>query len=182
MKSAQLLSIASAILVLTSCSSFRPQSPLGRIRPLSNGEAKLTTIQMPEKVHENLPYDVILGFRSNGAIKIEKVCFTWLSRQPSFSTSSASCLMDNAEANGEGNGTQGLCRSEIPVTTANPGSNQFCVGASHIRMQSPERLVVRIRPENLHGDYNMIEARVEYVYKGVARETNIVQTPIAVDK
>ena len=113
MKSAMHMVIFSAILLLVSCSSVRPQSPLGRLTPLSPGQAKLTSIQMPEYVHENLPYDVILGFNSEGELNVKRVCFKWLSGQASFSTSSSECLMGNNEGGSTGDSCLVQPRFEI---------------------------------------------------------------------
>ena len=139
MKSAMHMVIFSAILLLVSCSSVRPQSPLGRLTPLSPGQAKLTSIQMPEYVHENLPYDVILGFNSEGELNVKRVCFKWLSGQASFSTSSSECLMGN----NEGGSTGDSCLVQPEVRDTTPGSGMFCVGTSHTRIASPGRLIVR---------------------------------------
>jgi hypothetical protein len=178
MKSAQRLTIVFAILLLASCAQVQPQSPLGRLGPVSNGKAQLTAIGMPEYVHENLPYDVILDFRSDGPITIKRICFKWLSGQPSLSTSSANCLMGNGEVGGTG----GECASGPQTGSITSSSGLFCVGPSDFRIKSPEQLIVRIHPQNLHADYNTLQAQVEYLDKGVLRETNIVQTPIIVEK
>ncbi len=178
MKSAQRLVIVSAIFLLASCSAIPPQSPLGIIMPLSTGKAKLTAIQTPGDVHDNLPYDVILDFRSDGPVNIKRVCFKWLSREHLFSTSSANCFMGNGEV---GNAGGNFC-SQTQIGTITPDSNLFCVGTSHIRVQSPGKLIVTIRPKNLRADYNTLEAQVEYVYKGKPHKTNIVQTPVIIDK
>jgi hypothetical protein len=178
MKSAKRMVIFSAILLLASCSSVQPRSPLGRIKPLSSGEAKLTAIEMPEYVHEGLPYDVILDFSSDGPLHAQRVCFKWLAGRPSFATSSSDRLMGNADAAGTENNSPADTRFE----TTHPSSGLFCVETSHIRIKSPGKLIVRIRPEVLHADYTMLQAQVEYTANGKLNETNIVETPVKVDK
>jgi hypothetical protein len=178
MQSAKWLAIAAAIIMLTSCSSFQPQSPLGRIKPLESGEAKLTGIEMVSHVRENLPYDVILHFRSDGPVKVEKVCFAWLTRSPSVSPSSSNCLVGGGGLKPSG----GFCSPGPRDGRTTMESAQFCVTNSDIRFQSPERLIARIRPQNLHADYNTLQARVEYLKNGVTEQTNIVEAPIIVDK
>ncbi|MGC9196034.1 MAG: hypothetical protein ACP5IL_11335 [Syntrophobacteraceae bacterium] len=178
MQSAKWLAIVAAIIMLTSCSSFQPQSPLGRIRPLSSGEAKLTGIEMVTHVRENMPYDVILHFRSDGPVKVEKVCFEWLTRSPSLSSSSSNCLAGGGGLKPSG----GFCSPGPRDARMTMESGQFCVGTSDIRFQSPERLIARLRPHNLHADYNTLQARVEYLNNGVPEQTNIVEAPIIVDK
>lgn len=170
--------ILSAILLLASCSSVSHRSPLGRLKPISNGEAKLTAIEMPEYVHENLPYDVILSFSSKGPLKVQRVCFKWLSGRPSFSTSSSDSLMGNVEAGSAGD----TLRPESKTGTITPGSGLFFAKTSNIRVKTPGKLIVRIRPQHLHSDYKMLQAQVEYIYNGKLKETNIVETPIIVDK
>ena len=55
------VTVAAIFLLLASCSSV-PQ--LSQFKPLSEGEARLTGIEMPEYVRENLPYEVILRIDS----------------------------------------------------------------------------------------------------------------------
>ena len=178
MGSAKRLVIFCAFFLLASCSSVGPQSPLGAIRPLTKGQAKLTAIQMPEYVHENLPYDVILDFSSEGPLDVRRVCFKWLSGRPSFSTSATDCLMGNGEAGSTGDS----CRPDTSSGSRRPGSALFCADPSSIRVKSPGKLVVRIRPQDLHSDYNMLQAQVEYVCNGKLEETNIVATPVKIDR
>ena len=68
--------IIAAILLLASCSSV--QSPFSQLRPLEEGEARLTAIEMPDYVREGLDYDVILRFNSEETPQISRVCFQWL--------------------------------------------------------------------------------------------------------
>lgn len=178
MQSAKWLAIVAAIIMLSSCSSFEPQSPLGRIKPLSSGEAKLTGIDMVTHIRENLPYDVILHFRSDGPVKVEKVCFQWLTRSPSLSSSSSDCLAGGGGLKPSG----GFCSPGPRDAKTTMESEQFCVGAPDIRFQSPERLIARIRPQNLHADYNTVRVWVEYLNNGVPEKTNIVESRIIVDK
>ena len=178
MNSARRLVIFSTIFLLASCSAIQPQSPLGRIKPLSNGQAKLTAIEMPEFVHENLPYDVILDFSSEGPLSVKRVCFKWLSGQSSFSTSSSDCLMGNGQVSSAAD----TCLSQPTLGTNTPGSGIFCVETSNIRVKSPGKLIVRIRPKDLRPEYNILQAQVEYVTKGKLMETNIVETRVKVEK
>jgi len=72
------LVIIAAILLLASCASG-PQISL--LKPLPPGEVKLTDIQMPEYVLEDLPYDVILSIDSEETPQIRRVCFRWLTNE-----------------------------------------------------------------------------------------------------
>lgn len=160
------------LLFLASCSSF-PQ--LSQLKPLVEGEARLTGIEMPEYVHENLSYDIILRIESEGTPKITRACFRWLTEELSSNSPSLSCYANN--------GTFGLGDQCVTATSGvNPGSSSFCVDASNIRTDIPGRLYVKVRPEGLKASYNKLEGMVEYVSPdGQVRMTNPVKTLVIVE-
>ncbi len=164
--------LIAAILLLTSCASG-PQLVL--VKPLQAGMVKLTDIQMPEYVLEDLPYDVILSIDSEQTPQIRKVCFRWLTEDISSYSPSLTCYAMNGTF-----GTGGPC---APWTsTAAPGSSPFCAEPSDIKTDLPGRLIVRIRPSDLKAGYNMLEGQVEYVSQGEVRLTNAVRTRVTVQK
>ena len=166
------LVIVAAILLLASCASG-PQIIL--FKPLPGGEARLTDIQMPEYVFEDLPYDVILAIDSEEKPQITRVCFRWLTREISSYSPSLDCYAMNGTF-----GTGGPCS---PWTSSpGPGSSPFCAEASAINMDVPGRLIVRIRPADLKASYNMLEGQVEYLSNGEVRLTNAVRTHVTVQK
>jgi hypothetical protein len=173
MKSTQrYLVIIAAILLLASCASG-PQ--LALLRPLPAGEARLTDIQMPEYVREDLAYDVILSIDSEETPQIRRVCFRWLANEISSNSPSLSCYAAS--------GTfvpGGPC---APWTSSpSPGSSPFCYETSDIKTDVPGRLIVRIRPTDLKTSFNMLEGQVEYLSKGEVRLTNAVRTQVTVEK
>jgi len=167
------LVIVAAILLLASCSSV--QSPLAQLKPLTAGEARLTEIEMPELIREDLPYDVILRVNSEETPQISRVCFRWLSEGISSASPSLNCYAARGDF-----GTGNPCYSRTSVIS--PGSDSFCVEASDIKTDVPGRLIVRIRPTGLLDSYNKLEGQAEYVYDGQLRVTNAVKTSVTIDK
>jgi hypothetical protein len=173
MKRAQICFImVAAILLLASCASGPQVIPL----KLSEGEARLTDIQMPEYVREDLSYDVILAIDSEETPQIRKICFRWLTEEISSYSPSLYCYSMG--------GTFGLGGPCAPWTSSpGPGSSPFCYETSAINMEVPGRLTVKIRPTRLNVSYNMLEGQVEYLSKnGEVRLTNAVRTPVTVEK
>jgi hypothetical protein len=173
MKSTQrYLGIIAAILLLASCASG-PQ--FLQLKTLSEGEARLTDIQMPEYVREDLPYDVILSVDSNGPQEIRRVCFRWMTAEISSKSPSLYCYAMNGTF-----GTGGPCS---PWTSSpGPVSSPFCYETPDIKTDVPGRVIVRIRPTDLKASYNMLEGQVEYFSNGEAHMTNAIRTPVTVDK
>ncbi len=164
--------VAVIFLLLVSCSSV---PTLTWLTPLSNGEARLTGIEMPEYVRENMSYDVILRIDSEGPPpQITQACFHWLKEEIFTNSPSLYCYANNESA---GPGAQ--CANW--ASGATPGSDSFCVDASSIRTDVPGRLYVKVRAVGLKASYNMLEGRVEYVSDGKARWTNPVKTPVIVE-
>jgi hypothetical protein len=162
-----------AAMLLASCSSV--QSPFSRLRPLEEGETRLTSIEMPDYVREGLDYDVILRFNSEETPQISRVCFRWLSEQISSPMPSLNCYAANGDF-----GTGNVCYSRTSVSGA--GSSSFCVEGAAIRTDVPGRVVVRIRPTDLQSGYNKLMGQVEYIYDGQSRMTNAVKTTVAIDR
>ncbi len=164
--------IIASILVLASCASG-PQISL--LKPVSPGEVKLTDIQMPEYVLEDLPYDVILTIDSEETPQITRVCFRWLTRDISSYSPSLYCYAMNGTF-----GTGGPCSQW--TSSQGEGSAPFCAAISDINTTVPGRLIVKIRPTDLNPAYNMLEGQVEYVSNGQVLLTNPVRTPVKVER
>jgi hypothetical protein len=176
MKRAQILFVmVAAILMLASCASG-PQ--VVQLNPLSGGEARLTDIQMPDLVREDLPYDVILAIDSEETPKIKRVCFRWLTEEISSYSPSLYCY---AMSGSGGIGMSGPCGSGTP--TSGVSSSSFCYETSDVKTDVPGRLIVRIQPTGLKASYNMLEGQVEYISKdGTLRLTNAVRTLVKVEQ
>jgi len=167
------MAIVAAILMLASCSSFQP--PLAQFRPLGEGEARLTAIEMPDFVREDLDYDVILRFDSEETPQISRVCFRWVSEPISSPSPSLNCYAANGDF-----GTGNICSSRTSMNST--GSSSFCVEGPAIKTDVPGRVVVRIRPTGLQSNYNKLEGQAEYIYDGQLRTTNAVKTTVAIDR
>jgi len=166
------VTVAAIFLLLASCASF-PQ--LSQLKPLSEGEARLTGIEMPEYVRENLSYDIILRIDSESTPQITRACFRWLSEELSSNSPSLSCYANNGTF-----GPGGQCVNSTAEVT--PGSSSFCVDASNIRTDVPGRLYVKVRPVGLSATFNKLEGRVEYISGGQVRVTNAVKTQVIVEE
>ncbi len=173
MKTALKLSVfVVAGLLLCSCSSLQ------QLRPLSSGEARLTYIEMPEFVREDIPYDVILSIDSEETPEIRQVCFRWVAEE---SASASPSLYSHSTGSDFTVGS-----GPAPASWIKPGVNitseSFCAGPSDIKSDIPGRLIVRIRPANLKPNYCKLEGRVEYVADGQVKISNAVNTRIIVEK
>ena len=166
------LVIIAAILLLSSCASG-PQ--IFQLKTLPPGGVRLTDIQMPEYVVEDLPYDVILSINSEETPQIRRVCFRWSTNEISSYSPSLDCYAMRGTF-----GTGGPCS---PWTNSpGPYSSPFCVETSDINTDVPGRLTVKIRPTDLKASYNMLEGQVEYLLNGEVRLTNSVRTRVTVQR
>ncbi len=171
-KAKKFLGIVVAVFLLSSCAN-----QLQQLRPLSSGETRLIDIEMPDRVREDLTYDVILTLNyAEERPTVKKVCFRWLAEEISSRSPSLYCY-----AMGGDLGTGAPC-SDYAAQGTNTASAAFCSEPSDIRTDVPGKLIVRIRPANLRLQYNRLEGQVEYISDGRVRTTNVVKTPIIVEK
>jgi hypothetical protein len=153
-----------------------PQIPLVPFQLIMEGEVRLTGIQMPDYIRNDLDYDVILNIDSDEMPQISKVCFRWLAEEISSTAPSLSCFVADGDF-----GTGSHC-NYTGNSMATLGSNTFCVQGSDVGTGIPGRLVARIRPTGLRGSYNRLQGQVEYIYGGQLKLTNSVKTSVIVDE
>lgn len=171
MRKAQIcFAVVATVLVLVSCAS----GPQFKLTALEKGEARLTDIQMPEYVREDIPYDVVLTIESEETPQVTRVCFRWLTAEISTYSPSLYCYAMNGTF---GSGPCGTWSSEN-----SPGSSPFCREVTNANTEVPGRITVRITPTDLKASYNMLEGQVEYVSNGQARLTNTVRAQVKVEK
>ena len=171
-----LLTVA-AIFLLTSCSYMQdPPPPLVAFQLLKEGEVRLTGIQMPDYIRDDLDYEVILNMDSDEKPQISKVCFRWLAEEISSAAPSLSCFAADGDF---GTGSHCNYTGNSMVTVR---SNTFCAERSDVRTDIPGRLVAKIRPANLQSSYNRIQGQVEYIHNGRSELSNAVKTSVIVDK
>ena len=163
-----------AILLFASCSYM--QTPLVHFKPLTEGEVRLTGIQMPDYIRDDMDCDVILNIDSDETPQISKVCFRWLAEEISSVAPSLNCFAANGDF-GTGNPCNYTGNSMVTL-----GSNPFCAERSDVGTDIPGRLVVKIRPIGLLSSYNRLQGQVEYIYNGQSKLTNSVKAPVTVDK
>jgi hypothetical protein len=161
-----------ALLLVGSCSSSIP------LRPLRPGEARLSSIQMPDVVREGLTYDVILTLDTNAdhTPPVRSVCFRWVAETVS---SAAPYLYTYSMQDDYSLGSPWTKRVAQGMTTA---SDTFCAQPADIRSDVPGRIIVRIRAEKINPDYNKLESQAEYVLDGAVRWTNWIGTRIFVER
>lgn len=167
-KAKRLLAVAISLLALSSCAT-------AQFRPLASGETRLTSMQMPEFVRQDIPYDVILGIDSDTPPKILKVCFRWVAEEISTGSPSLYCYAANIDMT-----MQPSCANWASGGNV-LGSGTFCAGPEQVRSDVPGRLVVRIRPSNLKPNYTRLVGRLEYESDGRVKVTNAVGTRVRVE-
>ncbi|MEN6438208.1 MAG: hypothetical protein ABFD97_06465 [Syntrophobacter sp.] len=160
--------ILMACFILSSCASI----PL---RPLSTGETRLTRMEMPDVVREDLPYEVVLSLQAEERPMVSKICFRWVAEEVAAGSSPLYCFTD-ADFSKEQ-----LCTASAAQNTA-MGSELFCVGPQDIRTDVPGKLIVKIRPVKLKANYNKLECQAEYLADGRSRTTNKISTRIIVER
>ncbi|MFZ2445261.1 MAG: hypothetical protein WAW37_02795 [Syntrophobacteraceae bacterium] len=154
-------------LVLSSCSFVN-------LRPLSSGEARLTYMEMPDVVREDLLYEVILTVASDEKPEIRRICFRWVAEEKRSASPSLHSFSMSPDS------TQGLSHSSWAGPEARLSSDMFCVEPADIRTNVPGKLVVKIRPTHLTPEYNKLEGQAEYVMDGRLRMTNKISTRVLV--
>ncbi len=155
--------------IVLSCASVQ-------LRPLSSGETRLTYMEMPDVVREDLLYEVILSVESEVTPTIKKICFQWvaeenLSPSPSLHNFSMAADFSKGIEYVDWSGPRTAMRSET-----------FCADPGDIRMDIPGRLVVKIRPTRLKTSFNKLEGQAEYISDGRLRTTNRIATYVMVER
>jgi hypothetical protein len=174
MKTMQKIFAIATVLLLTACTTYEFKPFSNQLQPLRAGETRLTGIEMPEVVREDLAYDVILSIASEEKPQIGRICFRWVAEEISSSAPSLYCysMSDNLGA-----GTPCTIKTTGATTT---GSPVFCINPSEVKTDIPGKLIVRIYPTKLQPTYNRLEGQIEYVSDGQTRMTNALRTPIVI--
>lgn len=164
------ISCIAAAIIVTSCTIF----PKGIF---SSGEVKLLNLNIPGTMREDLPYDVILTFRSTGEAKITKACFRWLDEKALVKKPSLYCytseVSDNARIGSE-------CWRWLAEGQYSYASPTFCSDAMDIDYEDPGRITVRLTSHNLEPYYNTLECYVEYLADGTLKQSNKVSSKIII--
>jgi len=168
-KALRLFAILAAGLFLSSCASVQ-------LRPLSSGETRLTYMEMPEIVREDLPYEVILSVAAEEKPLIKKICFRWLTEEISSGSPSLYCYTTGVDF------AKGPSCATWVAQNVSVGSDSFCAGPEDIRSDIPGKLIVKIRPTKLNTTYNKLEGQAEYLSDGRLKLTNKISTKIIVER
>ena len=150
---------------LWSCAGF----PL---RPVAPGEVRLTRLEIPEAMQEDLFYDLILNIRTDSTPTVRRVCCRWLSEVPSVAHSSM--YWYNYEASSHE--PLGSARSRwLDKGPYYDFSAPLCVEGEGIRFTSTDRVTIRFQARELKPHFNALECYIEYVTDGQLRESNRVK-------
>ena len=163
------------VLLLSACTTYEFKPFSNQLKPLAAGETRLTSIEMPTVVREDLAYDVILSFASEEKPQISRICFRWVAEEISSRSPSLYCY-----SMGGALGVGSPCSDRTSQATTT-GSAVFCVDPSAVKSDVPGRLIVRILPAHLNSTYNRLEGQIEYISGGQTRMTNALRTPVVVD-
>ncbi|MDY0040601.1 MAG: hypothetical protein RBS57_09840 [Desulforhabdus sp.] len=165
------ISLIAAAIILTSCTLIPPGI-------FASGEVKLLNLSIPGPMREDLPYDVVVTFRSVGEVKITKACFRWLDEAELVKKQSLYCytaeVSDNARI-----GSQ--CWRWLAEGQYSYASPTFCSDVKHISYEDPGRITVSLTSRNLEPYYNTLECYVEFLVDGVFKQSNKVSSRIVIE-
>lgn len=161
------LSIAAMLFLVTSCTIF----PKGIF---SSGEVKLLSISIPGTMEENLPYDVVVTFRSEGDAKIRRACFRWLDKTELIKHPSLYCYTQEVTDNVPSGSACWRWMAEGKYSQASPSICTDLADIKEIEYENPGRFTVRLSSKNVKPYYNALECYVEYLANGNLRTSNKV--------
>lgn len=160
-------SIVATLLLLTSCTIF----PKGIF---SSGQVKLLSISIPGTMEENLPYDVVVTFRSEGDAKIRRACFRWLDQTELIKHPSLYCYTQEVTDNVPSGSACWRWLAEGKYSQASPSICTDLADMKEIEYENPGRFTVRLSSKNVKPYYNAVECYVEYLVNGSLRTSNKV--------
>lgn len=143
---------------------------------MTAGEVRLTRMQMPDVVREDLPYDVRVSFDAESTPQFRKACFRWVAE----TISGGSPTLYYHAAQVSSNQSMEAAGSQWQDTGTSQSSPEFCAGPENIRSNVPGELHVRIHPQNLQPGYNKLVGYFEYMQDGQVLTTNKISTRIVV--
>jgi len=147
-------------IVLWSCT-------LKRFMPLSTGEMKLIGFQVPDEMEENLPYDVLVNFESDGEPAIRRVCFHWYSEKTSMPAPSLYCFTYEVTTNQP---TGSYCTRWLGEGPYSHVSPLVCAKPYQVVYGSPGQLTVRLQSSDMKSYYNKLECYAEYLHDGTLKD------------
>lgn len=142
----------------------------------ATGELKLLSLNIPGAMVEDLPYDVVVTFRSQGDAKINQACCRWLDETSLVRETSLYCYAAAASSN-EGLST---CQRWLADGQYSFASPSFCVNVKDVVYEDPGRFTVRFAGKNLQKNHNTLECYVEYLANGVLKNSNRVAQRVPV--
>jgi hypothetical protein len=159
------------LFVASSCSTFS-------FPPLSHEPVRLVSLQMPDVVREELPYDAILTYNADEEPEFKNVCFRWMAEQIYTRSPSLYCY------SAEDWSTQRLDPTCVDSLEDLKGQTSpvFCVGRENMRLDYRGRLIVRFHPRDVKPVHNRLECYVEYYQDGKLLRTNRVSARVAVER
>jgi len=144
----------------------------------SAGDLKLLSLNIPGTMVEDLPYDVVVTFRSKGDAKITKACCRWLDETSLIKETSLYCYAAAVSSN-EGLST---CQRWLADGQYSFASPSFCLEVKDVTYEEPGRFTVRFGGQNLKKNYNTLECYVDYLTNGALKTSNRVAERIPVQE
>lgn len=165
------------LILLSSCAGYT-FGPLAKKKEYT-GDVKLLNIQVPEAVHEDIPYDIVGTFESKEGVKIQSACFRWYSDRAQMTSPPLHCFAYEVQTNQPIGSVCSRWVAEGPHAVMSPLT---CVKVEDVQYGTPGRFSVKLRTSNLNLVYSLIECYLEYLQDGVTKESNKVTARIRVEK
>jgi len=161
------------LLLLSSCTIISKAQ-------MNNADLRLTSLQIPDVVKEDLPYDVLVTFNADEPVTIKRACFRWVAEKSSVVSPSLYCYASEVQSNDPIGSACSRWLAEGPFSQASP---EFCVNVDRVKLDDvPPYFIVKVKSENVKIFYNKVECYVEYLQDGVMKTSNRVAAPILVEK
>jgi len=167
--------MVAAVFLVASCTIF----PRGIF---SSGQVKLLSITIPGSMEEDLPYDVVVTFRSEGDAKIRKACFRWLDKTELVKHPSLYCYTQEVSDNVASGSACWRWLAEGKYSQASPTICTDIADIKDIDYENPGRFTVRLSSKNVKPYYNALECYVEYLADGSLKNSNRVSAIISVQE
>ncbi len=152
------------------------EKPWDRFTP---ADLKLLRVEMPQVVHEDLPYAVHVTFQSRGAPPIERACIRWVAEEFGSPSPSLTCYAFEVSSDQPIGSACTRWLADGPYADVSP---LFCTDVENVRYGEPGSFIVRIHTRNVKLYYNRMDVYAEYIVDGEIRTTNTVSTRIRVER
>lgn len=152
------------------------EKPWDRFAP---AELKLLRADMPQVIHEDLPYAVRVTFQSRGAPPIKRACVRWVAEEFGSPSPSLTCYAYEVSSDRPIGAACARWLADGPYADVSP---LFCTHVENVQYGEPGSFIVRIHTRNVKLHYNRMDVYAEYMVEGEIQTTNTVSTQIRVEQ